>query len=212
MSTVRGVLKKITAKSGVGAKGPWTLYNLGISIDGSDDYHWFKYGFSKPDVIEGTYVVFDVVESPGYPGQFQVQGTINVDKEKTADAAAGAAAPAAGGSKFSGRGKPDDVQDSIVRQSSEAHAIAALDSMMANGVVSVPKAKAKAYEFYTTLLEELTTKFFVANRKAKTLDQIAADAVAPEEGAVDEGPTDEEIAAAVETPVVEKADDEWRPV
>ena len=202
MSTVRGVLKKITAKHGTSKQGPWTAYSLGMSIDGSDDYHWFRYGFSPPPVTEGSFIIFDVRESTRSPGAYEVNGEINVDKDATVAAAADdTPAPGARG-KYAK--KDDATQDSIVRQSSMEKAISAVDSMLTNKVVTLPSTKADKYDFYMALVAKLTDEFFVQNRHAKTVEEIAEASIGPEEGAVDESEEND-------GPVAEP-EDAWTPV
>jgi hypothetical protein len=178
MQTVNGVLKKITAKSGQSKNGPWTAYSLGVSVNGSDDYSWFRFGFSPPKATEGSVVSFDTIEDK--PGIWKVVGEINVDKVATA------AAPAASAKNYRG-GKSDEVQDSIVRQSSTKIAIDCLDSMLEHGVVKLPGTAAKNYDFYKELLEKLTNEFFVANRNAKSVEDLASDGVEEEDEPINEG-------------------------
>jgi hypothetical protein len=196
--TVTGVLKKISAKSGVSKNGPWTAYSLGLSINGSDDYNWFRFGFKNPGVTEGSVVSFDVAEDPagtaatGKP-VFKVVGEINVDKNATS-----VAVVPDGATKKSWGGKSDGVQDQIVRQNALGAAIAAADSMLANGVVKLPAGAADKYEFYMELLDKLTYEFFVANRTAKSVEDLASENLDEAEEAIDEGgPTE---------------DDAWSPV
>lgn len=188
--TVTGVLKKITAKTGTSPRGPWTAYSLGISVDGADDYEWFRYGFKAPDATEGSVVSFDVTEEG--EGIWRVVGSINVDKNASA---ADAAATKSSASRSYG-GKSDTVQDQIVRQNALGSAIASVDSMLDQGVVKLPAGAEKRYDAYLALLDKLTNRFFVANRSAKSVEDLASDGIedavnesAPEEPA---GPTDAE--------------------
>lgn len=177
---VQGNLAKIHTKSGQGKRGPWTAYRLGVDTGGAD-LEWFGYGFEAPKVTEGSTIEFEAEE--GKFGKDVVEGSLKLLK-KTAPAA----------KKFAA--KDDTRQDSIVRQNATSTAANVLNGMITHDIVPVP-AKAKRFDWYLELLEELTDRLFVANRTPKTLDEILAD----KDDLADEG-EDEAFAD----------DDDWEPV
>ena len=179
---VQGSLAKIHTKSGTGKNGkPWTAYRLGVDT-GKGELEWFGYGFKAPTVNEGSVVEFDAEE--GKYGADVVEGTLKLIKKD---------APAA--KKF--KAAANNKDDSIVRQSSTGYAIEVVRTMIENDLVPIP-AKAKRYDWYLELLEEVTDRIFVANRDPKSLDDILADR---DDLVEDEDPED----AFAE-------DDDWEPV
>ena len=205
--TVKGVLKKISAKSGISKNGAWTAYSLGISINGSDDYNWFRYGFTAPPVTEGSFVIFDAEEIADKPGLFRVVGEINVDKDQTAEA------PAAAARNYSG-GKDSSTQDSIVRQSSTDKAIAMIDSMLTHGVITIKGTAAKKYDLYRELVTKITNELFVSNRNAASVEDLAKaalDDTEASEGASDAS-GDPAVVPGPPAPDAETEEDAWSPV
>lgn len=154
---VSGNLTKINQKSGRSARGPWTLYSLGIDSTGDGNVTWYGYGFDAPKVTEGSIVSFEAEDDNG---RLKVKkDTLKLEK-KTAPAA----------KKFAAG--DSDKQDSIVRQNATSTAAVILNGMIANEVVKLP-VQAKRYDFYLELLDELTNRLFLANRHALSAEEVA---------------------------------------
>lgn len=174
----KGLLKKISAKSGTSKHGPWTAYSFLLEENGEEV--WYRYGFEAPTVTEGSVVMFSYNEDG--KGNKKVDGDVKVDKTASRKAAV----------------KGSSRDDSIVRQNACTHATKVAHDLVSLGLVSMPKTKNKGYDAYLELIDELTDRFFIANRNAKSVEELAEDAVSED---VDED-------AAFD----EDDDDVWKPV
>lgn len=178
---VQGVLTQIKARSGTNARGPWTAYSIAVDT-GVKDWTWIRYGFKAPEAKEGSVIKVEVDADD--KGNLQaVAGSLVVDKSAKPTVATAVAA-----------GK-DAVQDSIVRQNATGIAIRVVKDMIDLGILPLPKTKADQYDAYLKYIDEVTDRFFLANRNAKTVDDVRKDA--PEEEQADT-PDEEDMWGAPE--------------
>lgn len=175
---VQGNLSKINQKSGRSAKGPWTLYSIGVDTDGTDNLKWYSYGFDAPKVSEGSFVSFEVEDNNG---REQVKkGSLTLEKKTAAVA-----------QKFNSA--QDIKQDSIVRQNATSTAVNILNGMIAAEIVKVPAAN-KRYDWYLEQLDELTNRLFLANREPMSVEdvRVLVGDVAIEDAIDEGGPEDDD--------------------
>lgn len=129
---------------------------------------WYGAGKSRPRFNDGDYVSFTFTRRGRFmnldPESVQVQ-------EGTAEAApnirrvAGAAqGTSAGGNRNDywekKAEKDENVQASINWQAARNSAIAACNSMVEHGIVSLPAAKAKKFDVFMALVDDVTTRYF----------------------------------------------------
>lgn len=153
---VQGILTNINQKSGRSAKGPWTLYRIGIQKDGGGELEWYGYGFDAPTVTEGSVVSFEAEE--GKAGLQVKKGTLKLEKKTSAVA-----------KKFNAA--QDVKQDSIVRQNATSTAVQILNGMIAAEIVKIP-AQNKRYDWYLAQLDELVNRLFLANREPMSVEDV----------------------------------------
>ena len=155
---VQGVLSKISSKQGTGANGkPWTAYSLGVD-NGDGSLTWYRSGFDKPEVTEGSYVKFSAKETK--PGIFTVDGDVAVDKSRRAEKAVQAASVSS-----------DTRQNSIVRQNATSTAALIVNNMVTAGVVKLP-AKGKAFDAYLELVQDVANRIFLVNIDPPTPEEL----------------------------------------
>lgn len=177
---IKGVLKKINAKSGTTKGREWTAYSLCVGPAGNDDNDtWYRYGFDAPPVKEGSVVTFETKED-ARGANMVVANTLAVDKQASAAQAKTAAS------------SHDLRQMSIIRQAATKVAVDIAQFMIANEVIALPKVKAKRYDFVLELIRELADTQVPVFSNPPTVEELVDKAVddAVEAGA-DEGDDDE---------------------
>tara|TARA_R110000772_G_scaffold175148_1_gene287003 strand:- start:347 stop:835 length:489 start_codon:yes stop_codon:yes gene_type:complete len=138
---MQGYVNSITSKSGQGARGPWTLFS--IEIDGQK----FGAGFDKPNVPEGSYVEFDVVQK----GQYKNAENIRISTATPPVVTSGSQA-----------GAPVNKRDcSIQYQSSRKDAIQMLGVLLTAEAIKLPAKQADKYDAAMAIVEEMTAQFFL---------------------------------------------------
>lgn len=138
---MQGHVNSITSKSGQGARGPWTLFN--IEIDGQK----YGCGFDKPNVQEGQYVEFDVVQK----GQYK-----NAENLRVSTAAPTASTGAPQGAM------PINKRDvSIQYQSSRKDAIQMLGVLLTSEAIKLPAKQADKYDAALAIVDEITAQFYL---------------------------------------------------
>jgi len=179
---VTGQITKLHTKSGTAKSGkPWTLYSLGVDTDGSGELKWYGFGFSKPNVDEGSFVEFEAEEKNG---RFDVvKDTLKLAKKTSASA-----------KKFASGN--DARQDSIVRQNACSTAAAILNGMLTTGVIEAPKTKTKKFDWYMEMLFEITNRLFLQNREPMSIEDVQ-ELLGVDEGEdvdddADDGPSDDD--------------------
>jgi len=128
------------------------------------DGEWYGTGAKNPPSFdEGDYIEFTFTRN----GKFMNMDPSSVQKK---EASVSSGAKVSSFAKKSAGGKDDywakkeerdaNVQASINWQSSRNAAIAAVGAMIQNDVVSMPSAKAKRYDVFMALVDEVTTRYF----------------------------------------------------
>lgn len=141
---MQGHLNKISVKQGVGRNGPYTMYN--IEVDGT----WYGHGFKQPEVPEGAYIEFDVVQK----GQYK-----NAENVRLSNAAA--SAPSNPSAAPSGAAPVNKRDVSIQYQSSRKDAIAVLDVLLSHEAVKLPAKQADKFDAALALLDDVTNQFYL---------------------------------------------------
>lgn len=145
---MQGHVNKISTKQGVGKNGPWTMYNL--EIDGT----WYGCGFNNPNVPEGSFVEFDVVQKGQYTNANNVRLAQGMSAPQTPQAASTPAAPAQ-----APRVNSRDV--SIQYQSSRKDAIQTLGVLLESEAIKLPAKQADKYDAAMALIEEITAQYYI---------------------------------------------------
>lgn len=175
MTVATGVLKRINAKHGKNARGDWTAYSICVGPAADNDHDtWYRLGFEKPNVNEGSVIKFDYEEDAR--GNKKVKGDILVDKKASADVAK----TSSGGG--AGRGISNDArQNSIVRQNATTTATAIVGMMIANDLVEIPKKKADRYDFTLELITEVADGLFPVLLSPPSIEELAERGIDKEE-------------------------------
>ena len=199
---VIGNVEKIATRSGRGAKGPWTAYNVLLSEGGKET--WVSFGFDAPEFTEG-----DRIKTTGFlkDGKYLTYIKGAPIKVKAADKPANGS-----GNQSSGGG--GDRQASIIYQSSRKDALQLVEILLANDALPVSGAKsksgeAKRFDEIKAFVDKLTVEFFHDVDTLRKLDEVE-DAGAVEEKPVDElPPNDEDPEENSDFPEEEEDDDDF---
>jgi hypothetical protein len=190
MSVIEGYLEETDSKSGVGKRGPWTLYK------GKVNGTWYSFGFNKPPVAKGDYGSFVTAEEKGY------QVIKSATKMDAPAQPAPSASPRGDIGHLSATG---DRNNSIVYQSSRKDALALVALLITQNALPVSEAKTKAgtakrYEEIMALVDKLTVQYFYDVNTLRNLDRVqdgGADAPAPA-ALPEDAQTEPEAAATAE--------------
>lgn len=176
MSTFKGFVKKINAKSGVGLKGkPWTVYSIKLEReDGVEEEKWISAGFEKPNFKEGDFVAIEAKENDkGYLNVVGYQQLKN-PPARSASVSSPAATKGASGHVKATSG----TQTSIHYQSARKDAIEVLKLLQSQDALPLSAAKTKAgeakrFEELMALVDKLTVQFFYDAETHRLLDTVA---------------------------------------
>lgn len=162
---IKGVLKRISAKSGTTKGREWTMYTLCVGPAGNNDNDsWYKFGFDAPPVKEGSVVSFNLMtDNRGHevvdPKSLQVDKTAT---EKQVKAAAQT---------------QDARQMSIIRQAATKVATHIASVMLEHEVVTLPKAQNKRYDFLMALIKEIADAQVPVFTNPPTVEELVDEAV-----------------------------------
>ena len=164
-----GTLRRLSTKTGVGRRGPWTLYSGKVEKpDGTEYEKWISFGFEKPAVEEGKFYSIEAEED--------AKGFIKSTKITAVDP------PKAAHTKEAKQGtvewiNPESVQDSIRYQSSRKDAIEFVK--LAVGLDALPMLKtagkageAKRFVELQALVDKLTIQFFFDVGTLRLLESV----------------------------------------
>lgn len=148
-----GDVQKIATKTGNGARGPWTLYNVLLSNNGQDN--WVSFGFDAPSFKEG-----DRIKTTG----FMKDGKY-LTYTKGAPVAVKEANKPANGAGNQSSGGYGDRQASIIYQSSRKDALQLVEILLANDALPVSGAKTKSgqadrFEEIKQYVDKMTVQFY----------------------------------------------------
>lgn len=175
MNTYKGFIAAITTKTGLGRRGPWTLYSGKLEKEDGTEYpEWISFGFDKPTVQKGDYVKIETEEDG--KGYQKVKTCVQLKNPPAkAQPATKAVSAPSGGSSF-------DVnrQKSIHYQSSRKDAIEVLGLLIAKDALPMTAAKTKAgeaarYEEIMALVDKLTVRYFNDTESLRILDSVVDD-------------------------------------
>lgn len=200
MAVATGVLKRINAKHGTNARGEWTAYSICVGPAANNDNDtWYRLGFEKPKVNEGSVVKFDYEEDAR--GNKKVVGDILVDKTATEAVAKQTSKPRGGG----GGGYNDpERQASIIRQSATKDGISIVNMMLEHGVVEIPKKKADRFDFVLELVTNVADGLVPTYTTPPSIEELAERAL---DGEKEEDAFDDNLDKAFE-----EDDDKWEAV
>jgi len=125
---------------------------------------WYGAGKVRPNVNDGDYISFVFTRRGQYmnldPKSIEVQqGTV-----QAAPSVRGVASSAGGGGRNDywekKAEKDENVQASINWQAARNSAIAACTAMVEHGIVSLPAAKAKKFDVFMALVDDVTARYF----------------------------------------------------
>ena len=197
MSILEGYLEETDQKSGMGKRGPWTMYR------GQIGKIWVSFGFNKPTINKGDYVSVVIEKDANNYDVVKSAAKIPAPQQPVADKAS----PRGDNGHLSATG---DRNNSIVYQSSRKDALALVALLITQNALPVSEAKTKAgtakrYEEIMALVDKLTVQYFYDVNTLRNLDRVqdgGADAPAP--SALPEDSQAEPEAAATAEP-----DDKW---
>lgn len=190
MAKFQGFVNKLTTKSGVGKRGPWTLYSFILELEDGSESPWVSFGFEKPPFAEGEFISFETDEKdnrhnykkgsgskPANPPQRAKARTSNggaVANGNTAGAKTGTGAQGTTASSAASA----DRQTSIVMQHSQEMAISAVGVLLAHNALPMSGAASKAGEAkrfseITAMMDKLTVKFYNDAATGRLLDTVA---------------------------------------
>ena len=161
MSTAKGVVTKVHEKTKTAAGKSMRSPAYSILLDDSD---WYNFGFDKPACGEGDVISFNYTE--GQWGNEGEVGTVNILDDSTPEGKSASA-------------KSNNVQESIVYQSSLKIAAEVVSIALTHEALSLPTKKADRFDFVMDVVEE-------------TARSIAVRALNPELTATVPEPADDE--------------------
>ena|SRR5579863_9870849 len=157
-----GYITKVNTKTGVGKRGPWTLYSAQINDT------WVSCGFDPPAFKEGDYVTLDVAEKE-YKGKKQYDLLPDTVKKVDPPKEAQPSAPA------SANGGPN-TQAQISWQAARNSAIAVVDLLLkVEGLPLPAKAKrteAVVYDIVTAAINKLTVQYHNDTQTLRVLETV----------------------------------------
>src|SRR5579859_7467920 len=121
------------SKTGVGKRGPWTLYKVKVSGQ------WYSAGFERPSFRVGETIEFSTEAGNGGRGQNIVKGSVKVSNTPAPAPSPDAPAPAP-------RQDGPTVDQRIVMQHSQEMAIQLVALLLSHNALPVTKADTKAGE------------------------------------------------------------------
>lgn len=206
MNEVIGIVKKINAKHGSNDRGNWTAYSIciGPNAEGRDGDVWYRLGFKKPTVQEGSTVKIQYEEDGR--GNKKVVGDILVDKSTPVQQVSGGGGggnrkPAGGGGGWNDPAR----QNSIVRQNATTTATAIARVMLEQGIVKPPQKKADQYDFVLELIGNIADHLFPTLLNPPTVEDLAKRTIKDED-------VDNTFADMDEDVFEEPDDDKWAAV
>lgn len=186
MAKLEGFVNKLNTKSGVGKRGPWTLYSFILELADGTESPWVSYGFEQPPFKEGEYIAFETDEKDGRHNFNKGSGRKPANPpERAKPAVQGKAAPAnAGASKAVNSasatvsGSTADRQTSIVMQHSQEMAITAVGILLSNDALPTSGAatkagEAKRFSEIMAAFDKLTVKFYNDAATGRLLETVS---------------------------------------
>lgn len=176
---VKGILKRINAKSGTSKGREWTAYSLCVGPAADNDHDsWYRWGFDAPPVKEGSVVSFELKKDARGHEVIDCP-TLQVDKAATAKQAKAASST------------QDLRQMSIIRQAATKVAVHIVSMMLDKEVIELPKTKNKRYDFVLELIREVADSQVPVFSNPPTVEELvdeAVDAAAGDDGDDEDDP------------------------
>jgi len=136
-------------------------YSLKVGND------WYGGGKTHPGVDKGDYIEFSFSRRGKYmnidPGSIQKKAS-TVEQAPSVAAAAGRGGVTRDDYWADKAKKDEHTQAAINWQSARNSAIAAVSSMVEHGAVTLPAAKAKKFDVFMSLVDDVTARFFEDTR------------------------------------------------
>lgn len=152
---------------------------------------WYGAGKSHPGVDKGEYIEFEFTRNGRYMNldpKTITKPQPNVGQAPSVSNTARGAGVTRDDYWANKAEKDEHTQAAINWQSARNSAIAAVSSMVEHGVVSLPAAKAKKYDVFMALVDEVSVRYFhdtafVTENMEPPVSQMGLDAEVEEEGA-----------------------------
>lgn len=188
MAKFQGFVNKLTTKTGVGKRGPWTLYSFILELEDGSESPWVSFGFEKAPFVEGDYIAFETDEKDGRHNYRKGSGSKPANPPARASARTSAAKGAAGtgsnvkaaatGANSGAAGAGAGRQTSIIMQHSQEMAISAVGVLLTHNALPMSGAASKAGEAkrfseITAMMDKLTVKFYNDAATGRLLDTVA---------------------------------------